>query len=100
MKTSELLLFALVFNTGASGQIITTIAGTGEGGFSGDGGPAIRAMFSDPRHLGVDGAGNVYVADTNNQRIRKISPAGQIVTVAGNGDASETVAGPATKSGF
>jgi len=100
MKTSELLLFALVFNPGASGQIITTIAGTGEGGFSGDGGPAIRAMFSDPRHLGVDGAGNVYVADTNNQRIRKISPAGQIVTVAGNGEAAETVAGPATKSGF
>ena len=100
MQLSGMLLLALVFSTAASTQIITTIAGTDTGGFGGDGGPAIRATFSDPRYLGLDGAGNLYVADTNNQRIRKISPNGQIVTVAGNGETSETVTGPATKSGF
>ena len=100
MNCSGALILALAFVAGASGQIITTVAGTGEGGFSGDGGPAVRATFSDPRYLGVDAAGNVYIADTNNERIRKVSPAGQIATAAGNGDASETVAGPATKTGF
>jgi NHL repeat len=100
MKFSGVLILALALVPGAPAQTITTIAGTGEGGFGGDGGPAIRARFSDPRYLGVDAAGNVYIADTNNQRIRKVSPAGQIMTAAGNGDTSESVPGPAIKSGF
>ena len=82
------------------GQTITTIAGTGEPGFSGDGGEAVRAQFNEPRHLAVDAAGNVYVVDTNNVRIRKISPNGRVVTVAGTGEATEPAKGAAVRSGF
>lgn len=65
--------------------IITTIAGTGTPGFSGDGGPATQAQLSDAQGIAVDQAGNLYVADTGNYRVRKISTAGTIATVAGNG---------------
>lgn len=65
--------------------IITTIAGTGVAGFSGDGGPATTAQFDGPRSLAGDSAGNIYVADDNNHRIRRIDPSGVITTVAGNG---------------
>lgn len=68
----------------ASGTI-TTIAGTGTAGFSGDGGPATAATMNLPTALAVDTAGNVYVSDTNNHRIRRISGA-TITTVAGNGN--------------
>jgi len=64
---------------------ITTVAGTGYMGFSGDGGPATAASLSGPYGVAVDAAGNIYVADTRNSRIRKVSPAGTITTVAGNG---------------
>lgn len=65
--------------------IITTVAGT-TGGFSGDGGPATSAQISEPGGLAVDGAGNVYIADTYNHRIRKVVAAtGLIFTVAGSG---------------
>ena len=64
---------------------ITTIAGTGESGFSGDGGPAIQAALNYPRGVAVDGAGNVYIADIGNHRIRKVDSAGVISTVAGSG---------------
>jgi len=90
----------MVSCAGAYGQVITTIAGTGEPGFSGDGGPAIRAQFNDPRHLAVDAAGNVYVVDTNNVRVRKISPNGGVVTVAGTGEAAEPTKGAAARSGL
>ncbi len=53
---------------------ITTIAGTGESGFSGDGGPATKAKVSAPRGLAVDGKGNLYLADTFNYRVRKVRP--------------------------
>ena len=53
---------------------ITTIAGTGELGFSGDGGPAVEAELRNPRGVAVDSAGNVYIADTGNRRIRKLTP--------------------------
>lgn len=69
----------------APGGNITTIAGTGENGFSGDGGPAIKAQLNSPYGIAVDGAGNIYVADTFNQRIRKITPDGIIRTIAGGG---------------
>lgn len=54
--------------------IIHTIAGTGERGDSGDGGPALQASFCEPRGLSVDGAGNVYVADTCNYKVRVLRP--------------------------
>lgn len=66
--------------------IITTIAGNGEKGFGGDGGPATSASMSDPYYLTADTAGNVYVTDTNNDRIRRIDVrTGVITTVAGSG---------------
>ena len=64
--------------------VITTIAGNGRGGFSGDGGPAIRAALDTATAVEVDAAGNVYVADAGNNRIRKIDPHGIITTVAGS----------------
>jgi sugar lactone lactonase YvrE len=64
---------------------ITTVAGTGATGFGGDGGPATAARFDGPRALALDGAGNLYVADDNNDRVRRIDPAGVITTVAGSG---------------
>jgi uncharacterized protein (TIGR03437 family) len=62
------------------GGTITTYAGTGVGGFSGDGGPAIQATFNGPRGMAVDSANNIYIADQNNHRIRKISGAPAIAT--------------------
>ncbi len=63
--------------------IITTLAGTGTIGYSGDGGPATACQFWHPNDVGVDTAGNVYVADRDNQVIRKITTGGMIYTVAG-----------------
>lgn len=65
------------------GGIISTVSGTGTRGFSGDGGPAIEAQLNDPWGVAVDGYGNIYVADNQNLRIRKISPDGIITTIAG-----------------
>ena len=63
-----------------SSGIITSIAGTGEEGFSGDGGPAGRAQLSYPRGVAVDADGNVFIADSSNRRIRKVDPSGAIST--------------------
>jgi uncharacterized protein (TIGR03437 family) len=65
--------------------IITTVAGTGQEGFSGDGGAATAAQFSFPRDVAVDVQGNLYIADTGNCRIRKVTPAGTVSTLAGTG---------------
>ena len=66
--------------------VITTVAGSGRfGGFGGDGGAATAAQLDDPRGVALDGAGNLYIADTDNHRIRKVDAAGVITTVAGNG---------------
>lgn len=92
-----LSLFLIPLASGQTG-IITTIAGTTRG-YGGDGGPAMSASLTlasvqnecDParyeemNHLSVDRAGNIYIADTNNNRIRRIAPDGVITTVAGSG---------------
>ena len=67
--------------------LIQTIAGTGQKGYSGDGGQATQAEFSEPRGMAIDSAGNLYIADSGNNVIRRISPDGTIATVAGNGHA-------------
>ena len=69
-----------------SGGIITTVAGTGTAGFSGDGGQATSAQLNYPGSVAVDAPGNLYIADTENQRIRKVS-GGIITTIAGTGTA-------------
>ena len=67
------------------GGIITTVAGNGTSGYSGDGGPATSAELSGPIGIAVDSAGNLYIADQYNNRIRMVNLNGTIVTVAGNG---------------
>ena len=65
--------------------IISTFAGTGMSGYTGDGGPATAAAFNQPIGLAVDDTGNIYIADVGNVRIRKVNPAGIITTVVGSG---------------
>ena len=65
--------------------IITTVAGNGTAGFSGDGGPATSASLNQPLAVELDGQGNLYIADAANSRIRKVDAAGTISTAAGNG---------------
>ena len=64
---------------------LTVIAGTGEAGFSGDGGPALEAQLAAPSDILFDPEGNLLVADTFNHRIRRIDPRGMISTIVGNG---------------
>jgi len=67
-----------------SGRVITTVAGTGTQGFGGDNGPATSAQLNKPYGIAVDAAGGLYIADSGNNRIRKVS-GGVIATLAGNG---------------
>jgi sugar lactone lactonase YvrE len=76
--------------------IIRTVAGTGVAGFAGDGGPGVSAVLSGPKAVAVDIAGNLYIADTNNMRIRKVTPDGVISTLAGGGAAPIGSGVPAT----
>ncbi|HEY2382022.1 MAG TPA: NHL repeat-containing protein [Terriglobia bacterium] len=69
----------------APNGIITTVVGTGTIGFSGDGGPATAAHITYPQAIAIDGSGDLFIADTNNQRIRKVTPDGIIRSVAGTG---------------
>ncbi|MEV5137457.1 RICIN domain-containing protein [Streptomyces syringium] len=66
---------------------ISTIAGTGTKGFSGDCGPATAAQLNRPREVAMDSAGAIYIADSDNHRVRKITADGKICTVAGTGAA-------------
>ena len=82
----------------ASGTI-TTIAGTGEDGYSGDGGLAVEAQLNEPRGVAVDGSGNLYIVDRYNNRIRRIDATGIITTIAGTGrDGYSGDGGPATQA--
>ncbi|MES2702779.1 MAG: Ig-like domain-containing protein [Bacteroidota bacterium] len=78
----------------ASTGYVTTIAGSGtdwiDEGFSGDGGNALQAKLANPLSVAKDAAGNIYIPDSYNSRVRKVSPAGIITTIAGDGSASNT----------
>jgi trimeric autotransporter adhesin len=70
----------------ASTGVISTVAGNGTEGYSGDGGPATSAELNAPSGVALDGAGNIYIADSDNNRVRKVTAStGVISTVAGNG---------------
>ena len=80
---------------------ITTVAGNGSQGFSGDGGPAAGAQLDTPRGVAVDAAGDLYIADSGNNRIREVTPDGTISTIAGNGNpAFYGDGGPAMAAAF
>jgi sugar lactone lactonase YvrE len=82
----------------AAFTLIVTVAGTGQAGFSGDGGPATQARLHGPMGLAFDAAGNLFIACGN--RVRRISPAGIITTVAGSGELGFSGdGGPATSAG-
>ena len=84
MKKQVLFIIAMIIAFGSHGQIITTFAGNGTNGYSGDGGLATAAELSQPYSLAVDASGNIYFKDGG--RIRKVNSAtGIITTVAGNG---------------
>jgi uncharacterized protein (TIGR03437 family) len=79
--------------------IITTVAGTGIAGFSGDGGPATIAQLNNPTSVSVDAAGNLYIADKSNFRIRMVSANGMITTIAGKSSSGYSGdGGPATNA--
>ena len=81
--------------------VITTFAGTGISGFSGDGGPATQAQLNGPLGVCVAPSGGIYVMDEGNGRVREVSTSGIITTVAGNGSTvSSGDGGPATDAGF
>ena len=77
-------VFSFLSFSALQAQIISTIAGIGTSpGFFGDGGPAVSALLNRPQGVSLDAAGNIYVADNNNQAIRKINTSGTISTIAG-----------------
>ena len=78
--------FNSVLKLDTKGQL-TVVAGNGLSGFSNDGGLAVKAALAGPVGLALDGAGNLYIADSQNNRIRRVSPDGTITTVAGTGQA-------------
>jgi uncharacterized protein (TIGR03437 family) len=82
----------------ATDGTITTVAGTGTAGFSGDGGPAVNAKLNRPWDVAVDSSGDLYIADYNNQRIRLVDGSGTITTIAGNGGVGYTGDGAAATS--
>ncbi len=82
----SLTLLLLTLSSLASGQgTITTLAGNGVAGFGGDAGPAVNALLSAPTSVAIDAAGIVYIADSANLRIRRVTPTGVISTYAGSG---------------
>ena len=88
----------LVRRVDAKTRVISTVAGTGEPGFAGDGGPAIKAQFNQPHSIALDGKGSLYVADIANHRIRRVNlTTGIIDTFGGTGERAPTPDGAALK---
>jgi sugar lactone lactonase YvrE len=84
-----------------SGGVITTVAGSGVAGFAGDGGPATAAELNEPQTAVPGNGGALYIADTNNRRVRKVNASGRISTIAGGGWRGCTDEGfPATEAIF
>jgi sugar lactone lactonase YvrE len=78
---------------------INTVVGNGTYGYAGDGGPATSAELSYPNDMRVDAAGNIFIADTNNNRIREVNATTKVInTIAGNGDVGFSGDGPATEN--
>ena len=99
MKTYLLAMVFATFTCTVNAQIITTVAGNGTAGYTGDGGPATATELRLPSDIVVDGSGNLYIADSYNSRVRKVSSAGIISTVAGNGTSGYSGdGGPATSA--
>jgi len=103
MKRNYVRAYALLFGVGVlltqsvNAQIIYTYAGTGATGYTGDGGLAISAKMNDPSGVAIDASGNIYISDTWNNVIRKVSTTGVITTFAGTGaNGSSGDGGPAT----
>ncbi len=69
----------------APNNVISTVAGTGRAGYSGDGGAGAQAAINDPRAVATDAKGNLFIADAGNHRVRRLGPDGVIETVAGTG---------------
>ncbi|MBE2289203.1 MAG: T9SS type A sorting domain-containing protein [Chitinophagaceae bacterium] len=85
VKFLAAICFYVFWHVAVTAQVIVTVAGSGMGGYSGDGGPATNATMEDPVSLAFDKEGNFYFSDDAISRIRKVTPAGIITTVAGNG---------------
>jgi hypothetical protein len=80
-------VYCLLLTANSTAQIITTVAGAGSPGFSGDGGQATNAELSAQSDVILDSVGNLYIADLGNNRIRKVNTNGVITTIAGTGTA-------------
>jgi sugar lactone lactonase YvrE len=97
-------LFVCDFNNNrirevSTNGVITTVAGNGIKGYSGDGGAATNASLNNPNDVAIDGSGNLFIADWGNQRIRKVNTNGTITLFAGNGANGYTGnGGPATNA--
>ena len=88
----------LVRRVDAKTKTITTVAGSGKRGFSGDGGPAVKAKLSAPHSIALDNAGNLYICDIGNHRIRRVNlKTGIITTFAGTGQRKPTPDGAKLK---
>ncbi len=84
-------LNAVVRRVDTKTGVISTVAGTGQPGFSGDGGPAVQAQLNEPHSIGFDRAGDLYICDIKNHRIRKVDmKTGLIATFAGTGEKKAT----------
>ena len=90
----------LLLSRALSAQTITTVVGSGEPGFGGDGGSALMALLNGQGTLALDARGNLYLNDDINNRIRKVTQSGIITTVIGNGEISSAIEGAATQTGF
>ncbi|MDZ4349277.1 MAG: RHS repeat-associated core domain-containing protein [Xanthomonadaceae bacterium] len=82
---NDALFFGFGLRATLATSIIETVAGTGESGFSGDGGRAIEARLNRPSHVTTDANGDLYISDAGNKRVRRVTADGTIRTVAGTG---------------